>query len=698
MSTYLQFDRESCSIKGKLDGVHLLPSAITAVRVQYIADGQEDELETKDFRRILCEQEERHLKLCLEECEKVPGLKVHICARIEEKEILWTIDVENQSSQYTVLEAEYPHLRFSGEHLNALIPKYGGILEPDVIERGYCEPVEKPHAYPCGFAYSMPWFAFYNKEIGLYAAIHDSKGALKEFYLNTDAEEKCCEWYASYPAENYGLAGNCFTLAGTMVWKAFHGDWYDAAMIYKAYVERYASWILQKQRRKFCETFHRIPVWIMNWLPNTPDDPDELPVSVRPDEPDPDPEGWYKRVIAIRERLQLPVGFHLYNWHKIPFNNDFPHYFPTKAGVREGIEKLHEHDIYVMPYINAKLWDTLDRGMEDFEFSALAKRWAARKPDGGVYTEQHASHEKNGELCTLAMMCPATEFWHETIASIVERLFTELKVDGVYLDQIAASMPRLCCASEHGHAPGGGSWWIEGYRRMLEKLNRIKPERGAFTTECDAEPFMDCMDGFLTWVWLHTNSVPAYAAIYSSRVTLFGRNTNGKKAQDTPFFKQQLAEAFVYGQQLGWISPTALNEERLTFLEKIARLRFRYTDLFLNGSMLRPPHVSCSLEEYETTPAMDFPQAYRITHIKAGGWRDTTGSSILFLINAASEKAEVLMQVKEEEYQGDQIELVEGSGSYVVDRKQGRLKFCVTIPADSYLVWKLETSEYKIKE
>ena len=42
------------------------------------------------------------------------------------------------------------------------------------------------------------------------------------------------------------------------------------------------------------------------------------------------------RVKEFRRYLGLPVGFHWYNWHQIPFDNDYPHYFPPKQGFAEG--------------------------------------------------------------------------------------------------------------------------------------------------------------------------------------------------------------------------------------------------------------------------------------------------------------------------------------------------------------------------
>jgi hypothetical protein len=70
--------------------------------------------------------------------------------------------------------------------------------------------------------------------------------------------------------------------------------------------------------------------------------------------------------------MGVPVGFHWYNWHQIPFDNDYPHYFPTKEGFAEGVRELQQSGVFVMPYINGRLWDTRDKGTEDWQFSKVA--------------------------------------------------------------------------------------------------------------------------------------------------------------------------------------------------------------------------------------------------------------------------------------------------------------------------------------
>ena len=70
-------------------------------------------------------------------------------------------------------------------------------------------------------------------------------------------------------------------------------------------------------------------------------------------------------------------------------------------------------------------------------------------------------------------MCPATNYWQNTIGDVVDTLcgpHNSFATDGVYIDQIAAAGPRPCWDPTHGHPVGGGSHWVEGYQVCMGML------------------------------------------------------------------------------------------------------------------------------------------------------------------------------------------------------------------------------------
>ena len=102
------------------------------------------------------------------------------------------------------------------------------------------------------------------------------------------------------------------------------------------------------------------------------------------------------QVKEFQKYLGVPIGFHWYSWHQIPFDNDYPHYFPAKPGFAEAVRDLQASGVYVMPYINGRLWDTHDRGREDFEFTRRALPAATKDEQGKPYIETYGSKESDG--------------------------------------------------------------------------------------------------------------------------------------------------------------------------------------------------------------------------------------------------------------------------------------------------------------
>jgi hypothetical protein len=301
------------------------------------------------------------------------------------------------------------------------------------------------------------------------------------------------------------------------------------------------------------------------------------------------PEQCAPSVKQFAEFFDVPVGFHWYNWHQIPFDNDYPHYFPTKDGFADAVRDLQESNVYVMPYINGRLWDTRDRGIEDFQFTRIARAAATKDENGKPYTEMYGSKESDGSRVALAPMCPATGVWQDRVRDIVLRLFSQCGVKGVYIDQIAAASPRLCFDASHGHPLGGGHWWTESYWRLLEQIHQQMPDDRMLTTECNAEPYIRWFDGYLTWHWQYNGQVPAFPAVYGGAIQMFGRAYRGGPSKDLAL-RMKAGQQLVFGEQIGWIDPGVIREqENAEFLRQVVRLRWSLRRYFHAGQMERPP-------------------------------------------------------------------------------------------------------------
>ena len=274
-----------------------------------------------------------------------------------------------------------------------------------------------------------------------------------------------------------------------------------------------------------------------------------------------------------------------------------------------------------MPYINGRLWDTRDRGLEDFQFTSVALPAATKNEKGEPYTEMYSSKESDGSRVRLAVMCPSTRLWQDRIGSIVDRLFRQCGVKGVYIDQIAAAAPRLCFDRQHGHPLGGGHWWTAGYWRLLEAVRQKKPADRMLTTECNAEPYVRWMDGYLTWHWQHNGQVPAFPAVYGGSIQMFGRAYRGGDAKDLAL-RMKAGQQLVFGEQIGWISPNVVREKpNAAFLKQVVGLRWRFRRYFFAGQMERPPRLIGKIPQVRADWQWSGPWWVTTDAVLTGAWR-----------------------------------------------------------------------------
>lgn len=107
---------------------------------------------------------------------------------------------------------------------------------------------------------------------------------------------------------------------------------------------------------------------------------------------------------------------------------------------------------------------------------------------------------------------------------------------------------------------GGGDYWVKGYRELVSRMRHITvPKNIPITTENAAEPYMDFVDGFLTWGDIREGEVPALAAVYSG-YTIYFSSLVDRKTDVNSFFMRQ-ARDMLWGSQPGWTREYILEEE-----------------------------------------------------------------------------------------------------------------------------------------
>lgn len=400
----------------------------------------------------------------------------------------------------------------------------------------------------------MQFMLLHDQTNGLYLATHDPQARYKRFSLKPGEEFR-----VETRAENMGVPGNTWNPPYPFVLSVYQGSWMDGCKRYRAWATKETPWTRKgplATRKDVPENIKNVCAWLLD--------------GGTADEAAP-------HISEFSGVIGAPIGVHWYNWHQIPFDTFYPNYFPTKPGFAEGVQDLVKEGATVMPYINARLWDT---GAENF---AEAKPAATKDEHGEVTIEEYGSGAK------LAAMCPTQKLWQDKVLEIIRRLVDECHVNAVYMDQIASAPPRMCFDPSHGHPLGSGTWWVDGYREMLTPIKKFCTENGhsvGLTTENDAEPYMDNVDALLIWTPRSDHDIPINTAVYSGYTLYFA--TNRAFFDDASYCLCQ-ARDFTWGAQLGWDGPDLLkpeHKEKIMFLSTLARVRAMALDFFVYGELL----------------------------------------------------------------------------------------------------------------
>ena len=157
------------------------------------------------------------------------------------------------------------------------------------------------------------------------------------------------------------------------------------------------------------------------------------------------------------------------------------------------VARLHDEGFRVMPYINGGLWDTRDRGAEDYLFTdSPGRRDQERK--GEVFTGTYLS--KATARRSARRYVPFDRSMGSQGYGGAFRIFYRLNTDAVYVDQIASASRNLAATLHHIRA--GGGWWPEA-DRLLARTARTLPPDKAISTESTAEPYISHIAAFLSW-------------------------------------------------------------------------------------------------------------------------------------------------------------------------------------------------------
>ena len=620
-----------------------------------------------------------------------------------------------------------------GQNQKLFYPFRSGVVAEKPLDQSF----HWSAGYP-GFDVAMPWFVLWNENTsgdgnfrsrdncGLYLGFHDPLGCRKTLTCTAKREENGYSWpntisfWSEAVAENYGEPNNEIGIGGRAVLRSIRDDWYDGAMVYRDFVRKEAKWYPRDKMDENGRTdtplwFKEHSLWAMYRV-----NPDEMIPAMQ----------------KLRDAFGVPAAVHWYYWHKNPYDNDYPHFFP-RPGFHEAVAEMQkDHDIYIMPYTNGLLWDSRDRGLEDWLFTKEALPGVVKKEDGSALIHSYGSKESDGSDVKLGHMCPATNVWQNKVRENTLRLLNTCGTQAVYIDQVAAAIPELCFDRTHGHPLGGGHWWSDGYTKMLTRIRadmrkevpdfpfceevkqRLQSNPNALkdrvlTTECTGETSLNIVDGFLTWHHQLENQVPAFSAVYGGAIQQIGRDYRAGKTyaeRTEPRMKttneplacrMKSAEAFVFGEQIGWFVPTIIEEpDKFPFQRKVVRLRHQLRHYFYKGEMGRPAEFAKDLPKvtadwnYYDSPLISAPS------VRVGCWKiapnGQTESVVLVFANTSNESISCRLRWSPDDYGwnlGDRFTIQkydpEGPRGASESWNPQTLDQPITFPPESVFAWEI---------
>lgn len=642
--------------------------------------GRISSAQAKSFRHENLNGTEPGLRLVWEDfgIEAAPNLRVEVRVILEAGVASsdWNIAVENLG-KLRLSEVHFPRInglqKRENEYLT--VPSWLGTRAANprrllVGENKKGSRVERD--YPGHL--SLQCFAFGQENgPGFYAACDDTNALRKNFAFwgNPNGD---VNYEMIHQPENSATPLQRYAPPYSAVLGTFTGDWFTAAERYRRWGTNQV-WAKESRLQKGAT-----PKWASEtamWVWN---------------------RGRSENVLvpaeALQKELDLPVSVFWHWWHGCAYDTGFPEYFPPREGTepfKKAVARARKKDIHEIVYMNQRLW-----GMTTASWTnENAEYFAVKNASGKVHPEVYNIFTK--QPC--ASMCMGTAFWRNKYAGLAERAFHELKVDGIYMDQACSSL--ACYDPNHGHALGGGAYWMNGFRKLStdirERCNVLPSSARPFqfgkrkvvlAGEGCGEAWLPYLDLMLALQVARERYsapndgwevIPFFTAVYHPFAILYGNYSSltmppyddlwpeefapkePLKLLDRKYSRQfylEQARSFVWGQQ-----PTIANfmashlrdrPEETEYMMRLARIRNRATKFLLHGTFLRPPELKVPEATLDLSRLSIYAgQKGGITSslgkypvVIGGSWRATDGNIGIALASIADEPMTIPLNIE----------------------------------------------------
>jgi hypothetical protein len=415
--------------------------------------------------------------------ERLAGLDLDVSAEIRasrrEPGTRWKLAIRNQAG-LTIVDLQFPFLVVRSDLGGSILwPHYAGqllenpkpeSLAPDTPAAWQFRPENGSSFHYPGYVFAQ-FMAFYTRQAGLFLACEDAA-----------AHVKLIRPVYRDPGIRLGLAHvgdwprrGSRTLDYDVVLRAFSGDWYDAADLYR-------SWTLQQP---WATPLHRrtdVPAWLL-------DSP--AYITVRPQgELDIGPVFPvkeflpYDKVIPLLDRvakaIRAPLVAVLMAWERAgPWV--YPDCFPPLGGdaaMRRFSTLARTRGWQTGSYCNGTRWvlGHLWNGYDGHDYfrEHRGAQGICRTPAGEPWQEQW---DKSWRPSFTG--CLGARQTRQIAEAFVERLLRWGMTSIQFFDQNMGASTFPCFSARHGHPPAPGRWMADAMRIMMARFRAAARRAGA---------------------------------------------------------------------------------------------------------------------------------------------------------------------------------------------------------------------------
>ncbi len=475
------------------------------------------------------------LQLCDEKMQKITSFELVSCNLQSESAVLvYRYQCILLTAIVTLAEADDIHFRLACENVGSETVQYG-IQYPyfeggrfDSEEEGWyffpkCQNIDS-NEYVNLYGESSPtfpmqFFDIYSKreQGGLTLRTFERELVVRVYGLTKN--ENGMEAYIEYPFMYGDIAvGETMTCSEAAV-TAHRGDWRSAFALYKEWID---SWYIPHDRAQN-KDWYRKNFWLLAEIPDffeTREFMERAP--------------WYdqeRKAFRFREILEehklvtgiYPDIMHLWGWTATK----------DRTSMRWGNWGEEDYAIYgSKEAFKEALHDVKDNmGIDVSLYVHPTLLSACYKEKAEKYFPEHRVQRSDGGFISIRdafRMCHANEEWREEAISFYPRLYEDLGIPILYVDEFSLRIENRCYAPHHGHRVPSNL--LQTDREFISELRKRVPSEvvlyGEYTAADVNARYIDCnityqyVDTVMAMVevcdWRYENRDDEYSRVYTN--------------------------------------------------------------------------------------------------------------------------------------------------------------------------------------